>query len=326
MTVQTHSRLIVSIDIGGTNLRGALIDPSLDTTRIRRIKERTKALEGRDILLQQLLDMIRALVSRSDHKEVAGVSISLPGLIDSEMGVVKLAYNLPVWNHFPLAEFVKRETGLATILLNDANAGAFAEWKHVLQCKIDNLVYVTVSTGIGAGLILNGQLYLSSTGDAGELGHVPVSLHGPRCHECGCGRGCLTAYASGPAIVNYVRSQLRRQGGVLLEMARGDPKCIEPAMILRAAKLGDPLAQHAYRRAGEALGQAILGICRLLNPSVIAIGGGVTKSGNFLLLPAREMMLARGINNARMRLKVAGLGDNQCLIGASCYAVSCWKL
>jgi glucokinase len=96
-------------------------------------------------------------------------------------------------------------------------------------------------------------------------------------------------------------------------------------MILRAAKLGDPLALHAYRRAGEALGQAILGIYYLLNPSVIAIGGGVTKSGDVLLLPAQEVMLARGVDNGRVRLKFGGYGANQCLIGAACYAASCWK-
>ncbi len=226
--------------------------------------------------------------------------------------------NLPGWGGMPLAERVQEIFGLPVCVDNDANAAAWGEKQFGAGQGVAHLICITIGTGIGGGVILDGQLYHGATGVAGEIGHLTVNPDGL---PCNCGSfGCLEAYAAGPAIV--VRAQKAVRTGAktaLIQMTDNRPEDITVPLIARAASEGDPLAWQVMQETGRYLGAGLAGLVNVLNPERIVIGGGVAQAGDSLLKPIERTVRARAMPAATEALQIvpAQLGEDAGVIGAA---------
>lgn len=304
----------IAVDIGGTQLRAGLY-PAGET---KPLTTRRIPTQGKD---QQPVDRVLDLIASiwpAQH-EVKGIGMAAPGPVNSRLGVIYRAPNIPGWENMPLAKIGVDRFGVPVRLGNDANLAALGEWKYGSARGFSHVLYITVSTGIGGGIIDNGRLVDGVNGLAGEIGHITVQADGPM---CGCGhRGHLESFASGTAIARYVREQL----------AMGVPSSLSeiPSPSARdvslAAENGDPLAKTALARAGTYLGHGIADFLHLFNPSIIVLGGGVARSGALLIEPMRQAISERIIAPEYMHgltITQAALGDDGGLMGALALAQS----
>ncbi len=304
----------IGVDIGGTQLRAAAY-PAGETRPLTQKRTLTKAKDQAPV--DRLLELIES-VWPADHT-VKAIGLAAPGPLNPRTGVLFAAPNIPGWVNMPLAQLVRDRFHVPTFLGNDANLAALAEWKFGAGRGYDHLLYITVSTGIGGGVIENGRLILGYQGLATEIGHVTVMPDGPL---CGCGqRGHLEALASGTAIARYVADQIA--SGVPSSLADiPNPSARDVSL---AAEQGDPLAISALKRAGTYLGLGIANYLHLFNPQIIVLGGGVSQSGAFLLEPLRSTLAERVISPEYLHGLVithAALGDNTGLLGALALAQS----
>jgi len=298
---------ILAVDIGGTQIRVASFRRGkVDPTKV--IKIPTK---GPEPVIDRISEAIRECWPQSD--QVERIVIALPGPVDPYHGVIYNAPNIPEWRNFPIKAEIEKRFGVETRIGNDANLAALGEWKYGAGQGFQDLIYITVSTGIGGGIISNGRLVIGSRGLASEIGHVTVDPNGPL---CGCGkRGHLEAIASGTGITNFVKEQLSL--GVDSSLSASDD--LNAKIIADAAIAGDRLASHAIERSGNALGNAIASFAHLFNPKIIIIGGGVSLIGD-PLFGAIHRSLNRSIMDAiyikDLTITRASLGDNAGLMGA----------
>ncbi len=244
---------------------------------------------------------------------VCGIGIAAPGPINPQVGIIYSAPNIPGWEQLPLAQILQERFNVPTRLGNDANLAALGEWRYGAGKGHHHLLYLTISTGIGGGVICDDQLLLGHHGLAAELGHVTVLPDGPL---CGCGhRGHLEAVASGTAIARYVAEQLAQ--GVPSSLAEfSNPTGRDISM---AAENGDPLAKASLARAGTFIGYALADYLHIFNPSIIILGGGVSRSGPFLIEPLRTSIAQRIISPEYLHglvITTAALGDDSGLLGA----------
>jgi glucokinase len=305
---------IIAVDVGGTQIRTALCDP--EGKIHRRITDLTAVHEGADAVMDRIERAIRG-VWPADRRVIA-VGVAAPGPLDPWSGVVLEAPNIPCWENYPLREIIQERLSVPVLVGNDANVAALAERQFGAGQGEANLVYITVSTGVGGGIIVDGSLLLGAHGLAGELGHIKVRLDGP---VCGCGRlGCLEAQTSGPSIARKARQRvLAGEPSRILELTHGDPDAISARLVSEAAQQGDPLAVDVFRRAGTYLGLGLVTLLHLFNPSIIIIGGGVSKAGALLFEPAREVVRQRCMADRYWRdtpIVPAALGDDVALLGA----------
>jgi glucokinase len=293
-----------------------------DMRMIDRVRVPTRPEEGPSAVIGRMLDTVRDLTARKgcDVSDVRAIGIGCPGPLDQRTGIVLDAPNL-MWKDVSLAAPIARATGRPVYLENDANVAALAENRLGAGRGAKHMMYVTVSTGIGSGLILGGKLYVGATGAAGELGHVTMLPDGPL---CGCGnRGCLESLASGTAIARRAREIAVRPGGEgILKAARGDVNAIDASLVASAAASGDAAAAAIMRDAFEYLGIAVANVVNLLNLDMVVIGGGVARVGDALFCAVRRLVELRSFAcMARDVLIVpASLGDDAGALGAACYA------
>lgn len=316
-------RLYIGCDLGGTNLRAAVVD--VDTGEVLRLQSiPTLAREGHAAVMQRMADLfLRVIESAGLSKdEIRGVGIGVPGRLDLEKGETLFLPNLPgTWPRVPLAETIFQRTGLRVALLNDVRAITFGEWRFGAGRGVDTVAVFAIGTGIGGGLVVNGQLHLGIGGTAGELGHMVIDFNGPR---CGCGNyGCLEVYASGPAIaamgMKAVAQGLTTQIGELCEY---DLNRITPELIGKAAEQGDAIAREIYRQAGFYLGIAASSICAAVAPRRVILAGGVSAAGRLLLDPMEQTLRERVrlMPVEQVELVMAQLGGNAGVIGAASWA------
>lgn len=316
-------RLYIGCDLGGTNLRAAVVD--VDTGEVLRLQSiPTLAREGHAAVMQRMAELfLRVIESAGLSKdEIRGVGVGVPGRLDLEKGETLFLPNLPgTWPRVPLAETIFQLTGLRVALLNDVRAITFGEWRFGAGRGVDTVAVFAIGTGIGGGLVVNGQLHLGIGGTAGELGHMVIDFNGPR---CGCGNyGCLEVYASGPAIaamgMKAVAQGLTTQIGELCEY---DLNRITPELIGRAAEQGDAIARDIYRQAGFYLGVAASSICAAVAPRRIILAGGVSAAGRLLLDPIEQTLRERVrlMPVEQVELVMAQLGGNAGVIGTACWA------
>lgn len=303
---------VVGIDLGGTQLRVAVAD---DRGRLRTIvREPTEARRGR----RHVIDRIVAAVARALEQDgtprthIAALGIGLPGPVDPAAGLVISPANLPGFRNVPLNRILTRETKIRSFLHHDAHLAALGEHRRGAGRGASELIYVTVSTGIGAGLILGNQLYAGAHGSAGEVGHIVVQPGGPRC-RCG-NNGCVEAIASGTGIAQAA-ARLAPENPDSLLHGMAAPSPID---VVRAARQGDELAASILDTAGQYLGIALGTLVNLFDPQVIVLGGSVLKSGGLLLRPMRRAMIASSWAASRKGLRIVrpALGDDVGLIGA----------
>lgn len=268
----------IGIDLGGTKIAGVMVDEEGQVLAEEVVP--TLAGEGEAKVIGRIESLIQSLAGKVNRETVAGVGICAPGPLNIRTGMVIDAPNL-MWKNVPIVSILRNHLGLPVILENDANAAAFGECCYGAGKGTRDMLYITVSTGIGGGIIANGQLVYGRDYSAGEIGHMIILPEGPL---CGCGRrGCIEAIASGPAIAREARSRLEKgEKSVILEMVKGDPARLTAQEVAVAAGQGDKLALSVLDRAFRFLGLAIMNLIHLLNPEIIVIGGGVAKMGALL--------------------------------------------
>ena len=316
----------IGIDLGGTNIKGAIVDSEKGIVYgVRSIP--TTAHKGHDAVIDRIAAFCKTMIMDSglDPNEILGIGIGLPGAIDSRTGVSIFMTNLPDhWINVPVGDIMKEKTGLPTFLLNDVNAITWGELCVGAGRGCSSAVCFALGTGIGGGVVLNGDLILGRTGVAGELGHMIVEPHGNRCN-CG-GFGCLETYASGPAIRSAAMKAIAHGGTTILgKLVNYDLNLIEAKVVTEAALQGDQIAIDIYRKAGYYLGIAVSNMIMALEPERIIITGGVAAAGNLLLDPIRKTVQERvhvtpidGIT-----IVMGELGDNAGVIGNSMWAEKC---
>ncbi len=305
---------VIVADVGGTQIRVAVFSPGkLQPIGIKKIRTREKDQSP----LDRLIDLIRDVWQIAG--EVQAITVAVPGFLDSANGVILDANNIPGWVNFPIRNLLREHFPVPILIGNDANLAALGEWKYGAGKGHHNLLYLTISTGIGGGAILNDQLLLGARGLAAEFGHVTVIPEGPLC-SCGQ-RGHLEAVASGTAIARFVSEK----------MALGYPSLLNKnhspsaADVSQAAALGDELALKAMSRAGTYIGYAIADFLHLFNPSIVILGGGVSSAGTLLIEPLRTALPERIMDRGYLQdltITTAQLGDNAGLIGALALAES----
>ncbi len=299
--------VIVAIDIGGTQLRAAVY-PLTGTTPIT--VQRTPTLGMEDGVFERLT----ALVDSVWPIELAdAISVAAPGPVDPYNGTIISTPNIPAWTNYPLAEMLSKRYKVPAYLGNDANLAALGEWKYGAGQGHHDVLYLTISTGIGGGVISSDMLIEGSRGMATELGHVTVLSDGPVC-SCGV-RGHLEAVASGPAIARYVLEQI--SAGRLSTLS--SVKNLTAREVAGAARQGDELAKEAFVRAGNFIGLAVAEFLHIFNPSIVIFGGGVTQSGSLILDPITESMKRNIMDPSYLyglQLATVKLGDDAGLLGA----------
>jgi glucokinase len=265
-----------------------------------------------------VLDAVAAAVREAAGAvQVAGVAIGIPGPLDPVTGVVHAAPNLSGWHEVPAGTELTKRLGCPVAVHNDASLAGYAEWIAGAGKGSTHFIFITASTGIGGGLVLDGELY-SGLGSAGEVGHTPV---GPDSPPCAQGHpGCLEGTASGTAIAAAARQAVA--AGATSSLASLDPSSIDARAVEEAGVAGDALAVQLYAVAGRALGRAIGGLINLLNPEVVAIGGGLINAGDLLFQPLRAAVpeIAFEVQRTQCRIVTAQLGTDAGLVGAAAWA------
>jgi glucokinase len=312
---------IISVDIGGTQIRAALSDR--EGNIIHRVAHPTLAEEGPEPVIGRIKEAIREAVGQH-LGEVQAIGIATAGPLDPWEGVIIKAPNLPGWRNVPLKAIIEKEFGLLTYVGNDANLAALAEQRFGAGKGTRDLIYITHSTGIGGGIIVDGRMLLGSKGLGAEVGHITLDIDGPR---CGCGSiGCLEAMAAGPAIArNAVQAIEAGRETIIPDLVDGDLSRISAREVNEAAQQGDALGIELIRQAGELLGIGLVSLIHLFNPEIIVIGGGVSKAGDLLFEPVRQTVRARCMAEDYWRdtpIVPAALGEDVGLMGAIALVLS----
>jgi len=298
----------IAVDIGGTSMRAA----SYPARGHKQLKlEKIATQHPTESPFDRLVNLITCVWPADET--VAAIGAAAPGPVDPYRGIVLSAPNIPSWIDLPLASLLQAHFGVPACIGNDANLAALGEWKYGAGKGHRYLVYLTVSTGIGGGVIMDNHLLLGYHGLAAELGHITVERDGPLC-SCGQ-RGHLEALASGPAIARWVEAELSQ--GATSSLSAVKP--LTAKLIAEAAKQGDALATRAFARAGGFIGRAIADILHMYNPSIVILGGGVSLSGELLMKSLREEMRLHVMDSHyldHLSVTTAALGDETGLLGA----------
>ncbi len=308
---------ILAVDLGGTQIRAARCTP--DGQMEARVAIPTLAHEGPDAVLGRIREAIRSVWP--ERGEVAALALSAPGPVDARTGVVRFTPNIPGWKDVPLRDLMA-DFGVPTFVANDANLAALGEYRFGAGRGVRDLVYLTISTGIGGGVLIDGRLFEGGQGLGGEVGHIVVEPDGP---PCGCGGyGCLEAVASGTAIAREARAAVERGTPTLLSRMAAHPQDLTAREVVEAARQGDALSLHIMERAGRYLGLAIVSLMYLLNPALIILGGSVAiGAGDLLLTPLRRTVRERSqqVYWENTPIVYAALGDDVGLLGALALAL-----
>ena len=287
-------RYVLGIDVGGTNLvAGVLAEDGSEIHAV--VSEPTMAAQGADPVIGRIVKLAKASIKESG-KKVEGVGIGSPGPLDTKKGIVLLTPNLG-WTNMPLRDRVSEGLGLPATLDNDANCAIYGEWWRGAARGATYVIGLTLGTGIGGGIVIDGKLYHGASDAAGEFGHVTIDANGRRC-KCG-NYGCVEAYASGPAIAERAVEGI--QSGVetaLGQYVNGDLTKITAQIVYEASNDGDAWALEVVRETAALLGAAVASFINIFNPEVVVICGGVTQAGDKLFHPLRSEVKRRAFKPA----------------------------
>jgi glucokinase len=303
--------VIIGVDLGGTRIRAARLDLALNI--LQREEILTEAADGPDAVIERMIGLIRRVLPE-DLSQVKGIGVSSPGPLNPVTGVVIAPLNLPGWHHVPLADRLHAAFNVPVYVGNDANVAVLAEVAQGAARGHKNAIYITVSTGVGSGILVDGRLLLGRDGYAAELGYTMVlDSHGQPV--------ILEREASGTGIARIARERLAAgEKSQMLDLVDGDISRVGGKVVGQAAKAGDPLALEIYAYAGRTLGLAIVSLLHLFNPEIIVIGGGVTAQGDLIFNPIRETVKAYVVDDAYLQdmpIVLAELGEDVSIIGAA---------
>ncbi|MQF69492.1 ROK family protein [SAR202 cluster bacterium AD-804-J14_MRT_500m] len=307
--------LVLILDLGGTNYRICLVQQ--DGTIVRKSQYLSLMDRGRDQVLKEVIDRLESTMHQAKGTTIIGLGVSVPGPVDI-CGLTLLSLpGRPEWNKTHMNRLLSKTFDFPIFIGNDANLGVLGEHRYGAGQGIKNMVYVTVSTGIGGGVLINGSVFHGTTGLSGEIGHMTVAPDGPRCR---CGNfGCLQALSSGPAIASAaVLRILNDEKSIISQLVDGQLDQISSETVADAARKGDQMAIEVLDKAGRHLGQALVNIAHLLNPQRIILGGGVLKAGSFIMGAVMKEIDQRTMIelNGSFEVVLAGLGDNAPILGA----------
>ena len=315
----------IGIDLGGTDIKAGLLSAdgklSCRTVVSTRVNEGAKAIAAR--IAQTIQHVIKTAEIESAHgddirQKVIGIGLGAPGLIIAGSGIIHFSPNFPGWTDIPLLDYISAELDGLDIPLyidNDVNVMVLGELHHGAGIGYENVVALTLGTGVGGGVVINRKVYHGSWNTAGELGHTVVQPNGRR---CGCGNhGCLEAYAGARHIVERTQHQIAEGQKTCLK-----PQGLTPKQIAQAASAGDALAQEIFSETGRYIGVALTSIAHILNPQIAIIGGGIAAAGESLLFQhIRSEFAKRAMDIPRkMEIVPAKLGNSAGLVGAAMLA------
>jgi glucokinase len=310
------SDTVIAADLGGTNLRMAVVDR--DGSILHRSRRDTQRDAASGVIVDGIVSEVEGCLAAAAGRKVLGVSIAAPGPVDFASGILKKLPNLSSLSGLPLPKILSERLGVNVFLDNDATAAAVGEHWLGATRGTDSSIFVTLGTGVGGGLILDGKPYRGIDGTAGEIGHIGVEKDG---HPCGCGsRGCVEQYASATAIVRIAK-----------ELASGHPNSplrrieeLSASDIYDAGVGSDSLALEVFSVMGAYLGMALADLVNVLNPEMIVIGGGVAGAWDLFIGPTMEAISKRSFREPAERVKLirAALGDDAGILGAARLAFS----
>jgi glucokinase-like ROK family protein len=310
--------LVAGVDIGATSIDIGIADFS--GKMVVRYSEPASVKDGPIRILGQICTLIEKLIqeSGSDPRQLNGIGIGVPGPVDFSVGLLMSPPIMPGWDHYAIIPTVQEWFPSANVVVdNDVNVMAIGEFYQGAGRGIDNLIFIKIGTGIGAGIICEGQIYRGSNGCAGDVGHISVDHNGPSCH-CG-NRGCLEAMAAGPAIASRsLELALAGKSPVLLQYYETNGQILRAEDVGKASKEGDVVAIEIVRESGQYIGSVLAGLVNFFNPRMIVIGGGVSNIGDLLLSSIRQAVLRRSLPLATRDLQIvfSETGPDAGVIGA----------
>jgi len=308
------NHLFIGIDIGGTNTKGGLV--SRDGTIVAEKTIPTGAFKPAEYTLNQVVSLIHELTRMAEGSGlVTGIGIGAAGQVDFESGIYIEGPNVPNWKNIRVALEIEKIVNKPVILDNDAHLAALGEYTYGAGRGVSNMLMVTIGTGVGGGLILDGRLYRGKKYTAGEFGHTTIRYDGP---VCACGRkGCVEAFIGKQAILKRVQEKLVLDRTSLLHRIPADE--MEPRHVGEAAAQGDEIARNILRETGEFLGIGLANVANLLNIEKAVIGGGVSYAGEWIFQSARERLAKEALKVPRETIQVvhAALGNKAGLTGAA---------
>jgi glucokinase len=298
-------RYIAGVDVGGTHTKVAILDlrgriVAKDSFLTRRYKK--------EALIAAVSEVLDGLISKNriSKKDIAGLGIGVPGLVDFKKGLVFYFVNIPGWKNVALKRKLEKATGLKVFVDNDVKVMALAEMTYGAGRGYDDAICLTLGTGVGGAVIIGGRLYRGASLVAGEIGHIQINEKGPLCN---CGNsGCLEAYVGREYFLKDVRKAMKTP-----------KKDITPESLEQAAARGDSFAKKKWEEMGRHIGNALVGVVNLLNPQVIIIGGGMAEAGRFIFGPVRRTIEKRAMKVQKKAVKIvkAKLGNDAGVIGAA---------
>ncbi len=301
---------IIGVDLGGTRVRAARLDANLN------IRYREETLTRDEDGLEATLARIKALIRRvlpADASAIDGIGVSAPGSTNPATGVVVMPPNLAGWHNVPLGDILHEEFGVPVYVGNDANVAALAETILGAGRGCRNVIFVTLSTGIGSGIIVDGRMLLGTTGLAAEAGHMTLVVNDRVT--------TLEKECAGPSLARKARERIERGAAShLLELAQGDLNAIDGKIVGLGVAAGDALALDIVREAGRLVGLGMVTLLHVFNPEILLFGGGVSQIGEPLFAPMREAIYQYAIDRAyweNLRIEPVALGENVSLIGAA---------
>lgn len=313
---------VIAVDLGGTKIAAALIAPGGEI--LDRERAPTIASEGPEAVIQRIFDTIDLILGRSrmSGSQIEGICVAAAGPVDMQHGILSTSPNLPGWHDVPVRDIVADHYRINSYLINDAKAAALGEHRFGAGQGADNMLYITVSTGIGGGIVANGRLYVGRSGGAGEVGHMTIDMNGPK---CACGNtGCWEALASGTAMAAEAIRRLESDEESSLATRFADRiREITPVEIGEAALEGDSFSLDVIAWSARHVGVGLANLVNIFNPELIIIGGGLSKMGDILLKPAVKTMNDRAFPLLAQAVRIVSspLGDDAGVMGAGAFAL-----
>ncbi len=310
---------VLGIDLGGTNIKAGLVDSN--GTILKRKSLCTKADEGKDNVLGKLYNLCDGFfaTAASEGMAISGIGIGTPGPALLDKGIIITLPNFPDWNNVPLTKILKDRFGIPVILENDANAFAYGEYVYGFNRRYRNMLGITLGTGLGGGIIIDGKIYHGKDGTAGELGHITIQPDGA---ECGCGNnGCLETYVSANALIRIIPQKLdqwQAQGKKSL-LSEVDAPELTPRHLYQAAENDDELSRSIFFEMGRWLGIGFADLVNIFNPEIIVLGGGLTEAVEYFLPIAITEMKKRAFTTPAdsVKIEISKLGHDSAILGVA---------
>jgi glucokinase len=310
----------VGVDLGGTNIVTGLINEKGEI--IKEDRKYTEANRGAEYVIENMVESINQVVREIGIENTRAIGLGIPGILDIDKGISLLATNLG-WENIPVTEKIRQYFPDVPVFIdNDVRVATLGEKYFGAGRDVNNLIMLTIGTGIGAGIIIDGKLYYGSTNSAGEIGHTTIFKDGLYC-RCG-NRGCLEVYASATGIARRVQNYLKEgHFSAMLDMVNNDVSRITAEIVSKACRRGDPLARMIMEETAELLGISIANYINIINPEMVIIGGGVALASDLLLEPLRKVVKERTLKTAseKVNIVLAKLGDKAGVIGAATLAM-----